>query len=148
MSDDASDEGLPTAHNARVLECDNCNDLVLASHKQTLDEMHNTECLRCEEGLLQIQRRDVVRRADIIKKLKSSIKASIKYRDRHVEGSELWKYHNHGATEKLDVLRFVVGKKPQNIESHLAENMLQELLEEVKGKASKSDSDSFGETEQ
>lgn len=106
--------GLPTAHNARVLECDNCSDLVLTSYKQTLDEMHNTECLRCEEGLLQIQRRELVRRSDVKKLIKDKI-------------------------EELHQLNRAYQDEYRPIPYSVSENIDQikeELLEEVEGEAS------------
>jgi hypothetical protein len=49
-----------------VLECDECGDIVIPQHQETLDEMHETSCSLCTFGKLKRRKRDVVRRSDFV----------------------------------------------------------------------------------
>jgi len=77
--------------------------------------MHNTECLRCEEGLLQIQRRELVRRSDVKEVIQEKI-------------SEAYQKADEAEIPEEDTLY---------VREDAKEEILKELLEEVEGEASK-----------
>lgn len=109
-------EGLPVAGEVEGLQvADNVTKLKVT--------YLNTGLLRDGDKLIQ--------RKGIVEKLESSIRSSIEYRDRHKKGSTLWKRHNHGAHEKIAILRYIAQVPPQDIESEGSEKLLEELLEEV-----------------
>jgi hypothetical protein len=75
---------------------------------------------------------ELVRRKGIVEKLESSIRASLKFRDRFTQGTDSWHRYNHAAQEKLAILRYVVNKPREQLEKEDPKKLLEELLEEVK----------------
>lgn len=49
-----------------IIVCNNCGDWVSPKHPETFEQMHNTECAECHDGLLQHRHGRILRIDDVI----------------------------------------------------------------------------------